>query len=145
MALKVMVSVTIQADRDTVWTCFTAPGHITQWNFASEDWHCPSAENDVRPGGRYCARMEARDGSFGFDFEAVYDDVVERESLSYTMPDGRKVNTVFIKSGTGTSVTTTFDAESENPVEMQREGWQMILNNFKKYVERLEKSKHVGK
>lgn len=132
---KVTIEATISATPDKVWSRWTEPEHITQWNFASDDWCCPSAENDLRPGGKYRARMEAKDGSFGFDFEATYDEVIHKEKLSYTMPDGRVVITDFEDLGSSTKVTTVFDAETENSVEMQKNGWQAILNNFKKYVE----------
>lgn len=125
----------VGAPIEKVWLCWTEPAHITRWNFASDDWCCPSAENDLTPGGRYRARMEAKDGSFGFDFEATYDEVSDREALTYTMTDGRRVKTVFEPQKGSTKVTTTFDAEQENSVDVQRQGWQAILNNFKTYVE----------
>ena len=132
---EITIEALVAAPVERVWHCWTEPDHITQWNFASDDWCCPSAENDLSPGGRYRARMEARDGSFGFDFEAVYDVVAEYEKLIYTITDGRKVTTAFHADGAATRVETTFDAEKENPVEMQRQGWQAILNNFKRYAE----------
>ena len=132
---KVTIHATIAVSPEKVWNRWTQPEHITQWNFASDDWCCPSAENDLRVGGTYKARMEAKDGSFGFDFEAVYNEVTEFESFTYTMPDGRVVSTSFEDQGGSTKITTVFDAESENPIEMQRDGWQAILNNFKKYAE----------
>jgi uncharacterized protein YndB with AHSA1/START domain len=125
----------VGAPIEKVWLCWTEPSHITRWNFASEDWCCPSAENDLTIGGRYRARMEAKDGSFGFDFEAIYDEVSDRETLAYTMTDGRRVKTVFAVQKSSTRVTTTFAAEQENSVELQRQGWQAILDNFKSYVE----------
>lgn len=132
---QVTVSTTINAKPDKVWNYYTEPKHITQWNYANEDWHCPKAENDVRVGGKMNSRMEAKDGSFGFDFEATYDEVKEQEKLVYTMPDGRKVTTEFKDAGDKTELSTTFDAENQNSIEMQRDGWQEILNNFKKHVE----------
>lgn len=132
---KITITATISADSQKVWNYWTDPEHITKWNFASDDWHCPSAENDLRAGGKYNARMEAKDGSFGFDFEAIYDEVIDQKRITYTIADGRQVITDFENTGVKTKVTTTFDAESENPVEMQRDGWQAILNNFKKYAE----------
>jgi uncharacterized protein YndB with AHSA1/START domain len=132
---KVDIEAGISAKSGKVWNCWTAPEHITKWNFASDDWHCPRAENDVKVGGKMKSRMEAKDGSFGFDFEAVYNEVVPEKKLVYTMPDGREVITHFESLGDTTRVSTTFDAESENPIEMQKAGWQSILNNFKKYVE----------
>lgn len=105
------------------------------WNNASDDWHTPHAENDLRKGGKFLSRMEAKDGSFGFDFEGVYDEVIENEKIEYTTSDGRKVTTTFKETGGVTNVSTTFEAETENSVELQRDGWQAILNNFKKYTE----------
>lgn len=130
----ITIEATIDAPLERVWTCWTSPEHITQWNFATDDWCCPSAENDLRVGGRYRARMEAKDGSFGFDFEAVYDTVTPNEELVYTLEDGRRVQTTFTHEGGTTTVTTSFDPERDNPVEMQRGGWQAILDNFAKYV-----------
>lgn len=132
---KITIEATIAAPTHEVWAFWTKPEHITKWNFAIEDWHCPSAKNDLRVGGKYAARMEAKNGSFGFDFEAVYDEVVDQKKLKYTMTDGRSVTTDFVKAGEHTKVTTVFDAESQNSVDMQRDGWQAILNNFKKYAE----------
>lgn len=132
---EISIKAEVKAGIEKVWDFYTKPEHIVNWNFASDDWHCPRAENDLRVGGTYSARMEAKDGSFGFDFSAIYDDVVENEKIVYTMEDGRKVETEFQDSGDSTTVTTKFEAESENPIEMQREGWQSILDNFKKYTE----------
>lgn len=132
---KITIEVLIAADSKKVWDYWTKPAHITEWNFASADWQCPKAENDLRVGGKYLARMEAKDGSFGFDFEAIYDEVVDGRKITYTMLDGRQASTQFESMGSKTKVTTTFDAENQHPKEMQREGWQAILNSFKKYVE----------
>lgn len=132
---KITVAATIDAGIDKVWNFYTSPDHITQWNFADPSWHCPAASNDMRPGGKYVARMEARDGSFGFDFEAVYNSVVDGESFAYTMPDGRRVDVNFSSNGEQTEAVVSFDPESENPADMQKGGWQAILNNFKKYAE----------
>lgn len=134
---KITIESTIAADTKNVWDAYTSPSHITKWNFADDSWHCPRATNDLRVGGKYTARMEAKDGSFGFDFEAVYDEIVEGKKIVYTMPDGRQVITTFTQSDGKTEVVTTFDAENENPVDMQKMGWQSILNNFAKYVESL--------
>lgn len=136
MVTKITVSASINAPVEKVWDCFTNPSHIVNWNFASDDWHCPRAENDVRIGGKYNARMEAKDGSFGFDFITIYTEVEVYKKLSYTMEDGREASTVFEGIENKTNVTTIFDAENENPVEAQQQGWQMILNNFKKYTEK---------
>lgn len=132
---KVHIEAKISAPLTKVWSFWTEPQHITQWNFASSEWHCPQATNDLRAGGKYCARMEAKDGSFGFDFEAVYDEVIPQKKLEYTLGDARKVITTFEKVGDATQVTTVFDAETQNSIDMQRQGWQAILNNFKKHVE----------
>lgn len=133
----ITVAATVQAPIDKIWTAWNEPQHVTQWNSASPDWHTPTAENDLREGGSFKYRMEAKDGSFGFDFEGVYDEVKPNELISYTMSDGRKVSTTFKTSGDVIAVTTRFDAENENPADMQQAGWQAILDNFKKYVEAL--------
>lgn len=106
------------------------------WNAAHESWHCPSSEVDLRVGGKFKSRMEARDGSFGFDFEGVYDVVEEESRIGYTMPDGRVVMTTFEDLGGQTKITTVFDAENQNPVEMQQQGWQAILDNYKAHTEK---------
>lgn len=136
------VATEVKAPVESVWECWTAPSHITQWNNASADWHTPRAENDVRVGGRFLSRMEAKDGSMGFDFEGTYNEVTPNKLLAYTMPDGRKVSISFDAQGDKTVVTETFDAESTHSLEMQRSGWQAILDNFKKHV---EASAHVEK
>ncbi len=132
---KITIQADISADTKKVWDYYMQPEHITKWNFASSDWHCPKAENDIRVGGKYSARMEAKDGSWGFDFEAIYDAVVEYQNFIYTMADGRKVTVDFENNGDKTRVIVTFDAETENSEELQRNGWQAILNNFKRYTE----------
>ncbi len=132
---KITIQADISADTKKVWYYYMLPEHITKWNFASPDWHCPNAENDIRVGGKYSARMEAKDGSWGFDFEAIYDAVVEYKNFIYTMPDGRMVTVDFENNGDKTRVVVTFDAETENSEDLQRNGWQAILDNFKKYVE----------
>lgn len=132
---EITIKASISANRTKTWDFYTNPEHITKWNFASDDWMCPSAQNDLKVGGIYKARMEAKDGSFGFDFEAVYTELSEPESFTYELADGRQVAAFFNDTGDKTEVVITFDAENENPVEMQRNGWQSILNNFKKYVE----------
>ena len=132
---KITVEATIAAAVNKVWDYWTKPEHITKWNFATEDWLCPKAENDLQVGGKYHARMEAKDGSYGFDFEAVYDEVEEQKKLAYTMTDGRQATTVFETEGERTKVTTVLDAENQHDTEMQRAGWQSILNNFKQYAE----------
>ncbi|MEH7494727.1 SRPBCC family protein [Neobacillus niacini] len=131
---KIIVETTVQAPVEKVWEYWTEPTHITKWNTASEEWHTPFAENDLQVGGKFLSRMEAKDGSFGFDFGGVYDDVRLNESIAYTLEDGRKVTISFIRQGDETKVIETFDAENSNPIEMQEAGWQAILDNFKKYV-----------
>jgi len=132
---KITVQAVVAANRQKVWDYYTKPEHITQWNYAIETWHCPTASNDMRVGGKYLARMEAKDGSYGFDFEATYNEIIDGESFTYIMADNRVVDVIFRELGNSTEVTITFDAENENPVELQRQGWQSILNNFKKYTE----------
>jgi uncharacterized protein YndB with AHSA1/START domain len=111
------------------------PEHITKWCSPSPDWHAPKAENDLTTGGKFSTRMEAKDGSFGFDFGGVYDQVKTNELIEYTMSDGRNCVIKFAGSGNETKVTETFDPETINPIEMQQAGWQAILDNFKKYTE----------
>jgi uncharacterized protein YndB with AHSA1/START domain len=131
----ITVATTINAPVDKVWEYWTKPEHITKWNSASDDWHTPRAENDLRPGGSFSARMEAKDGSFGFDFGGIYDAVTANENIEYTLGDGRKVKVTFEPQGDATKVTESFDAENTHSIEMQQGGWQAILDNFKKYTE----------
>jgi uncharacterized protein YndB with AHSA1/START domain len=131
---KIIVETTVKAPVEKVWEYWTEPTHITKWNTASEEWHTPYAENDLKVGGKFLSRMEAIDGSFGFDFGGVYDDVRLNEGIGYTLEDGRKVTINFIRQGDETKVIETFDAENSNPIEMQEAGWQAILDNFKKYI-----------
>lgn len=135
MKEQITIKATVHADARKAWDCYTEPGHITHWNFADPSWFCPSASNDMRVGGTYSARMEARDGSFGFDFEAVYSEILDGKSFTYGMADGRQVSVGFEGKGKDTVVTVSFDPENENPVEIQRAGWQAILDNYKKYTE----------
>ncbi|WP_018629857.1 SRPBCC family protein [Niabella aurantiaca] len=132
---KITVAATINAPVEKVWEYWTEPEHIKKWNSASDDWHTPSAENDLRVGGKFSSRMEARDGSMGFDFGGVYDEVVINTQIGYTMGDGRQVQVLFASGEDGTTVTETFDAETLHSVEMQQAGWQSILDNFKRYTE----------
>lgn len=132
---RVTIQAVIEAPIERVWRYWTEPEHITKWNQASEDWHAPRAENDLRVGGKFLTRMEAKDGSFGFDFGGIYDEVKQHEKISYTMDDGRKVDTTFTAKGSDTEIVSTFDPESSNPIEMQQAGWQAILNSFKRYTE----------
>ena len=132
----ITVTTTINAPVEKVWEVWTSPVHIMHWNNASADWQTTFAENDLKNDGKFSSRMEAKDGSFGFDFWGVYDKVKEHEQIAYTMGDGRKANTSFAADGDSTTVTTVFEAESQNPVEMQKIGWQNILDNFKAYAEK---------
>jgi uncharacterized protein YndB with AHSA1/START domain len=131
----ITVETTVNAPVEKAWAYFTNPEHITQWNFADDSWHCPRATNDLRAGGKFSSRMEAKDSSEGFDFEGTYDEVVPQQRIAYHMSDGRTVTTTFAQEGSGTKIITVFDPESENPLEMQRSGWQAILENYKKHVE----------
>ena len=132
----VEVSADINAPVEKVWELWTSTEHIVQWNSASDDWHTPSAENDLRTGGKFSSRMEVKDGSMGFDFGGVYDEVKPFSLIAYTMGDGRTVKIEFEDKGGVTRVVENFEAESQNPVEMQQAGWQAIMNNFKKYAEK---------
>jgi uncharacterized protein YndB with AHSA1/START domain len=131
----VTVESTVNAPVVKVWTCWTEPDHITQWNAASDDWHTPRATNDLRVGGTFTARMEAKDGSVGFDFAGEYTEVVPHSRIAYRMGDGREVTVVFEPKGDTTVVRETFAAENTHPVDFQRAGWQSILDNFKAHVE----------
>ena len=132
---QITVKANINASVEKVWTFWTEPTHITKWNTASDDWHTPHAENDLRVGGKFLSRMEAKDGSFGFDFGGIYDEVLLHKVIAYTLGDGRKVNITFQGQENETEVIVTFDAETENPIEFQQQGWQAILDSFKKYAE----------
>jgi uncharacterized protein YndB with AHSA1/START domain len=139
--MKQFQSITIQArvnaPMEKIWKCWNLPEHIMQWNHASDDWHTTAAKNDLRPGGVFLFRMEAKDGSYGFDFSGVYDEVIPFEKIAYTMGDERKVVIKFSVEDNRTNIVMTFDAEDENSLEMQEAGWQSILNHFKSYVEAL--------
>lgn len=133
---KITIQATVNAPIDKVWDFWGTPAHITQWCSASDDWHTPSAENDLRTGGKFTTRMEAKDGSFGFDFGGIYDEVIHHKLIAYTMEDGRTVKITFEEKEGSTEVVETFDPESENPIDMQRDGWQAILDSFKAYTEK---------
>ncbi len=135
MQTTITIDATVNAPVEKVWKFWTGIGHIKKWNSASDDWHSPYAENDLKAGGKFLSRMEAKDGSFGFDFGGIYDDVKTHELIAYTLGDGRKVKVTFSSEGNVTKIVENFEAESVNSVEMQRMGWQSILNNFKKYTE----------
>ena len=119
----------------TVWECWTTPKHIMKWNNASEDWHTPYADNDLQVGGKFKSTMASKDATMTFDFEGQYTLVKQNEAIEYVMADGRKVEISFATTPDGVLVIESFDPETENPEEMQKGGWQAILNNFKKYVE----------
>jgi uncharacterized protein YndB with AHSA1/START domain len=132
---QITVEATVNAPIEKVWKYWTEPQHVKKWNSASDDWHTTRAENDLRGGGNFSFRMEAKDGSFGFDFGGTYDAVRENEYIEYTIGDGRKVKTYFTDDGNAVELVETFDAENTHPVDFQKAGWQSILDNFKKYAE----------
>ncbi len=132
---KVTIETRVNAPVEKVWKIWTEPKHIMKWNNASEDWHTTRAENDLRTGGSFVSRMEAKDGSFGFDFGGTYDQVKPNELIEYTMGDGRKVQVKFKANGNETIISEVFEIETTHPKEVQRSGWQSILDNFKKYTE----------
>jgi len=134
-SFQIQISAHILADIETVWHCYTQPEHITKWNQASEDWHTPHAETDLQTGGQFIQRMEAKDGSMGFDFKGTYDVVQPFSQIAYHMEDGRKVSVAFIETETGTHVTLAFDPEFENSFELQYAGWSAIMESFRSYVE----------
>ncbi|WP_136667113.1 SRPBCC family protein [Flavobacterium sp. H122] len=133
---KITVKTSVNAPVEKVWGFFTQPEHITKWNQASEDWHCPKSESDLKIGGKFNHTMAAKDGSFSFDFEGIYTDVIPNEKLAYKMPDNRKVEVNFSAAENETQIVETFDAEEENSLEMQEQGWKAILENFKQYTEK---------
>lgn len=132
---SVTVETIVKSPVDKVWKYWSEPKHITKWCQASDDWHAPHAKNDLRDGGEFKTTMAAKDGSFSFDFGGKYDKVIPHQSIAYTIADGRTVKIIFSGNGNETIVTETFEAETQNPIEMQRGGWQAILDNFKKYTE----------
>ena len=132
----ITVQAVINAPVKQVWKLYTEPEHVMKWNNASNDWHTTRAENDLKVGGKFLYRMEAKDGSSGFDFDGTYKQVIANELIVYSISDGRKVEVTFTKDDNArTKMAKTFEAESTNLIEMQRDGWQAILNNFKIYVE----------
>lgn len=136
-AEKLIITVTTTANvpLEKAWKIWTTPEDICRWNTAAPEWHTPSATNDLRPGGSFSFRMEARDGSFGFDFGGIYDEVITGKKISYSLGDGRKVTVLFEETGNATQITESFEAESENSAELQQQGWQAILDNFARYAE----------
>lgn len=133
--MKITVETVVNAKLEQVWSAWNTPDDIKQWNAPQDDWHTTRSTVDLREGGRFLARMEAKDGSFGFDFEGTYTRIDPQRIIAYRMDDGREVESAFVDGPGGVRVTSTFDAESENPAEMQRAGWQAILDNFGRYVE----------
>ncbi|GHA61884.1 SRPBCC family protein [Pontibacter akesuensis] len=131
----ITVETTVHAPVAKVWACWNEPQHITNWAFASDDWHAPHAENDLREGGKFKTTMAAKDGSMGFDFKGVYTSLKDQGMIAYTILDGRKVNIAFTAKGEATHIVETFEAEDNLLPELQQDGWQAILDNFKKYVE----------
>ena len=131
----ITIESTVNAPVKKVWEYWTKPAHIVKWNHASDDWHSPWSKNDLRVGGNFTARMEAKDGSMGFDFGGTYDAVTEHQYIEYTLGDGRKVKINFTSQNNSTRVVESFEPENANSLEMQRGGWQAILDNFKQYAE----------
>ena len=131
----ITVEAEVNADIAKVWEYWNQPEHIMNWAFASDDWKCPAAQNDLKVGGKMVITMAAKDGSAQFDLAATYQQVDEGELIEYVMEDGRKVKIEFSETENGVRITESFDPENKNPREMQQEGWQEILNNFKKYTE----------
>jgi uncharacterized protein YndB with AHSA1/START domain len=134
---SITIEASVNAPLDKVWEIWTSPEHITKWNNATDDWHTPNAENDLQPGGKFIYRMEAKDGSFGFDFGGVHDSVKINERIASTLGDGRKMEVTFTARNNQTLIKEVFEAENVNPIDMQKMGWQSILNSFKKYMESL--------
>lgn len=132
---KITVATTVNAPVEKVWQYWNEPQHIMNWAFASDEWHAPHAENDLRTDGKFKTTMAAKDGSFSFDFEGVYTNVDNHQHIDYTIADGRTVQISFSGEGDQTKITETFEAEDVNPVEMQQAGWQAIMDNFRKYAE----------
>lgn len=134
--MKISIETVANAPIQKAWDAYSHPADIKQWNNASDDWHTTHSTVDLREGGKFVSRMEAKDGSAGFDFGGTYTRVEPQKRIEYRMDDGREVQVEFVEQGKGVLVKTTFDAESENSPEMQRQGWQAILDNFARHVER---------
>lgn len=133
----ISIQCTVEAPVDKVWKIFIQPEHIKKWNNASDDWHTPEVENDFRENGKFVYRMEAKDGSVGFNFEGVYDRIEDHKLIIFNLADDRKVQVSFEEKDGATLVEEIFEPEDTHPVELQKDGWQAILNNFKKYIESL--------
>lgn len=131
----ITVASTIEANIEKIWQYWTEAKHIVHWNFASDDWHAPFAENDLTVNGKFKTNMAAKDGSFSFDFSGVYTQIITQKAIAYTLDDSRKVQILFVDNGINVTVTESFEPESENTHELQQAGWQAIMDNFKKYVE----------
>lgn len=131
----ITVKTTVITSIEKAWDFWTNPKHITNWKNASEDWHCPKAMNDLKTGGKFSFTMAAKDNSMSFDFEGIYTNVIEFKLIEYTIVDGRKVKISFEETQNGIEIIESFEAETMNPEEMQRQGWQSIIDNFKKYAE----------
>jgi len=132
---KITVKAIVQVPVEKAWNYYTHPAHIVKWNFASDDWICPAASNDLKPGGKMDWRMEAKDGSMGFNFTGIYSKVLINKEIEYKLDDQRTVEILFLPHGNDTLVSVLFEAEQMNSIELQRDGWQAILNNYKKYAE----------
>ncbi len=132
---KITVNTSVNSPISKVWELWNGPEHIVKWNTATDEWHTPRASNDLKKGGKLIARMEAKDGSMGFDFEGTYDEIIPNELIRYKIADGREVSVSFSSEGNVTNISETFEAEETNSLEMQKNGWQAIMDNFKKYAE----------
>ncbi len=135
MNRTITIETLIEAPIEKVWSCWNEPMHITQWCYASPEWYAPAATNDLKVGGKFSTTMAAKDGSMSFDFWGIYDQIVTNELIAYTMGDGRKAKIIFSKLGDATKIVETFEAETQNTLELQKAGWQSILFNFKIYTE----------
>ena len=128
---KITVEVTVNASVEKVWQYWTEPKHIKQWYYASDEWHTPHAENDLRLDGKFLSRMEAKDGSFGFDFEGIYTEIKPFENIKYVIVDGREVEIIFIRNGDTIKISEIFDPENENPIELQKGGLPLLFSYLK--------------
>ena len=137
MENEITVQTVVKAHIAEVWECWNKPEHIIGWAFASDDWEAPAAQNDLRVGGKFNTTMAAKDKSSSFDFTGTYTAVRENELIEYELDDDRQVRVEFTELPEGVRITESFEPENQNPEEMQRSGWQAILDNFKKYVERI--------
>ena len=133
--MKISIETVVKSDIDSVWFAWNNPDDVKEWNAASEDWHTTESKVDLREGGKFSSRMEAKDGSMGFDFSGTYTKVIEKKLIEYSLDDGRSVVVKFTPIESGVRVEETFEAESQNEAELQRQGWQSILNNFSQHVE----------